>query len=366
MVFGGKSGGCEGRRAVEAVVVACRRLGFRLGGLGVLIAGMLLLAGCGEKKPAFYYLMEFDGVVEGEPFAFRTRVACYPYDISGGTPGRKSRVYRAGRMSFGKKLASGRGVFVGAPFACGLVGDTEGPMVPLIYITDNYETPRHLWAYANPAGPEPGSGVEIRHCVIRQFKSPQEAERVPSLAKDMHDPFHDFSPRLMSWDVVDVLPTGINDPLPAERRVYTSPDGRWEMFDDPEASRHLHPGARANSYWAGVTRSGPLNVLIDRALRDKGLARVAVEDYKFAAWVYARNPRVYVEDGRLVVDPSVHGIVDAYEGRAMPWGDETISVTVGGGTAVLPMASFRLRSSVFLYDKQTSQLYRFGKSFFHA
>ncbi|TAN58209.1 MAG: hypothetical protein EPN26_01815, partial [Rhodospirillales bacterium] len=140
-----------------------------------LLAG--LVGGCDEKekKPSYYYLMDFAAVVEGESFEFKTRVECRPTKTAGEPFRKKTYKDLTERISFGKKLASGGGVFVAVPHWCEYIGDSDGLTVPLIYITDNYENPQHLRGFVNPHGPLPGSGIELKKSVIRKLREGDNA-----------------------------------------------------------------------------------------------------------------------------------------------------------------------------------------------
>jgi len=150
-----------------------------------------------------YYAMEFDAEIEGERFTFETKVNCWPNM----KPSDKwEAIFNRGvsrrRMAFGKKLKSGKGAFVFAPRICELYYEfplgTEQPkwmmparakdILPLIYVTDDYENPNYTTLYTNPNGPDPKTGVRLTRSMIRPLTD-VEAAKLPELKSDAHDPF---------------------------------------------------------------------------------------------------------------------------------------------------------------------------------
>jgi hypothetical protein len=195
--------------------------------LAGLMGCLLALAGCDwfsdesdeAKKPAparpyAYFLFDFEAEVEGETFAFTSKVACR----------RLRRHYILIPKSFGMKLASDKGFYVSAPDLCrsNLFNQAAGEpvwggleknmsIVTIMYVTRSFEDPWEIRAFIHPLGPPPGAMVRLIKATVSPL-TPDEAE---------------------SYEVV---PPGVNDPL-----AYFDENGRWgrKNKDWPQFGRHF-------------------------------------------------------------------------------------------------------------------------------
>lgn len=326
--------------------------------LGVVLP--LLSAAC-DKAPEFYYLMEMDALVDGEPVAFRVKVGCRTFRVSDGELFPKARMKLAERQSFGYRLSSGQGFFVAAPHNCGLVNDREMFTVPLIYITDSYDHPTHLRIFTSPYGPSANTGVQLRRSVIR-ILSLGEEEDVPVLVPDDHDPFFKpkGKPRPPSWDTFALLAAKPGTVIPPDMtRTAVSPDGRWEIFIAPrQPPPEFRPDISAQSYWDHFRASFPLS-------RAVGIGESEGAHYKNARHVYRYNIRLLFKDGMLVGDPSMNGVIDAYPHGLFPWRQQSVHFRIGDAEAIITVPRQVQDALVYVMDKQTGQIYAVDSSMFH-
>jgi len=175
----------------------------------VLWAALILLAlatlspSQAHTPERIYYAMEFDAEIEGERFTFETKVACWTKLEIVLDSGEKNTLWRRPpRMADGKKLKSGKGVFVAAPRICkhyfskpkrGLapqwvLSEKEKSILPSIYVTDDYDNANFLTFYSNPNGPNPDTGVNLIQCVVRPITE-AEADQISERKPDPNDPF---------------------------------------------------------------------------------------------------------------------------------------------------------------------------------
>ena len=156
-----------------------------------LMVCLLALSGCDWfSEPYAYFLFDFEAEVEGETFAFKSKVVC-----------RKVRsYYRLRPKSFGTKLASDRGFYVSAPDLCrtNLYNQDSGhpvwaglekntPLVPIMYVTRGFEDPWEIRAFIHPLGPPPGAMVRLIKATVSPL-TPDEAESYEEVPSGVNDP----------------------------------------------------------------------------------------------------------------------------------------------------------------------------------
>jgi hypothetical protein len=260
----------------------------------ILVLGML--SACeADARQDFYYFMEFDAEVEGERFTFDTKIACKPKSAPTGD-GERRLYFSTDRYSFGKKLKSGKGVFVAAPDICSIYYDEvpgrvmpywalpepEKGILPAIYVTDNYENPSHLTFYSNPNGPEPRTGVRLIRCAVRPLSGAQAAA-TQDRPLDKQDPFLRTDPkssvRPHAWHAFAFFPLSIVDSarVRAQLGEMILETSGYRLHHQPEHLRQMFPGLQtplsyASGYWQVATFSVPLNEALHSFRRSKRLS----------------------------------------------------------------------------------------------
>ncbi|MFT6580582.1 MAG: hypothetical protein ACJAU6_001011 [Alphaproteobacteria bacterium] len=193
------------RRRIRVLQTTARRF-LQFAWMGCLLA----LAGCDWfSDPYAYFLFDFEAEVESEIYAFTSKVECK----------KQRRHYILERKSFGKRLKSGNGVYVGAPDLCRTdLGNQESghpnwvalekntPVVPIIYLTRSFETPWETRVFFHPEGPPPGALVRL----IRATVTPLTVEEAEN-----HE----------------IVPAGLNDPM----RIYWKGDSAYRANKDRPA-----------------------------------------------------------------------------------------------------------------------------------
>ena len=156
-----------------------------------LMVCLLALAGCDLfSEPYAYFLFDFEAEVEGETYAFTSKVECK----------RRWRHYALDRKSFGKRLKSGKGIYVGAPDLCRsrlanqesghpnwVVLENNTPIVPIIYLTRSFETPWETRVFFHPEGPPPGALVRLIRATVTPL-TVEEAKKHEIVPAGPNDP----------------------------------------------------------------------------------------------------------------------------------------------------------------------------------
>lgn len=171
------------------------------------------------------YVFDFEARVEGgESVAFRSAVGCYPFEVGTGNLFSTATIYATRDPTFSAKLKSGRTFYVAVPDICAYVrrpdgrlleegwGDWKRPeistpheIVPLTYLTDEYERPETIRLFTALTGKSPFSEFEILHSTVQQF-DPARDQQLEERRDDRSDPLGPSFGSSRNWKGVVFLP----------------------------------------------------------------------------------------------------------------------------------------------------------------
>lgn len=350
--------------------------------VGAVIA--MTLAACDERYDDYHFLMEFDAVIEGEAFAFESKLACKAKKAGTGTPFRSITYFGLDRISFGKRLKSGKGVFVAAPEVCKSYFDRDWDdgklltvawnrdaptqaVLPIIYVTDDYENPTHLRLYANPNGPEPATGVELRKSILRPLTK-SEAEAAPERPKDEHDPFHiSKEPSWTGHVFLRFADDVVSKVDPGELLLETE---RYRLYRQEAAIWEQTPYIYASKYWSSLWRAAPLNDAIDnhKSLREGERKEREAGHNAMARKGFADSISTVLVGKTLEIDLENRGVIDAYKYgfyKRMILNKEDLKLALEGQTT--EFSGFpKFFEGLILQDLSSGQMYQMTRLLFRV
>jgi hypothetical protein len=195
----------------------------------LIAIGVLIIAGLGwflwkhNQRPDATYVFDFEARIEGETVAFHSAVGCYPFEAGIGTLFETVTHHAIRAHAFAAKLKSRRTFFVSVPDICAYALRPDGSflsawrgwdypaitppraIVPLTYLTDEYDKPDTVRLFTGLAGKSSISEFEILRSTVRQF-DPILDRDLPERPGDSSDPFGPSMGSSTQWAGVAFLP----------------------------------------------------------------------------------------------------------------------------------------------------------------
>lgn len=328
----------------------------------------LFLNACDMFKERFYYSFHFEAEVEGELFAFETKVTCEP--VTTGRMGLFKRMtfYYAQMAAYGFELKSGKGFFVSTPDMCPYL--TRGltsrkwtfsgarSVIPLMFFSDTYSNANHVRVIVDPEGPSPKTGVKLIAATVTPLTG-VDVLKTKNLPPDKNNPLIESQKR--NWFGFVLFPLQNDLQLEDGDLLPWSKESRFQVFRlGPKEIREIS-NELDKKPWANLKRGVPVDDFFAPQGDDENPREVVDNKQEATKWGWKNLVSLELDGPLLKLDSSVKGTINFYERDLLVKylsapGERGVRVDLEGVEGKVG-ETHRDITFLLLYDRETNQAY---------